>query len=62
MIERVVESLPPEITEIYVTADYKAEMFSAFFKKNRKKYPNVTVVKEKRPLGSAGSVKIWNRN
>lgn len=57
IMERILENLPEELEHIYVACYYKTEVIEDFFRKNKKRFPNVTIIREERPLGTAGSVK-----
>ncbi len=58
VIERIIESLPKEVEHIYITCDYLAEELEKFFKGGGKTDMKITLVKEEKRLGTAGSIKV----
>ncbi len=60
LIDRIIESLPKKVEHIYITCDYLAEELEKFFKGGGKRElsKKITLVKEEKRLGTAGSIKV----
>ena len=57
IVERILRGLPEIIDEVFVTYNGNP-VLKRFFKKVHKNFPKITLVEEKIPLGSAGSLKV----
>lgn len=56
IIEKILENMPAEAEHIYVTCDYLSGELEKFFRAWKNK--NVSLVKEEKRLGTAGSIKV----
>lgn len=56
ILERMISALPDEIEEVYVAAGFGGRKIQEFIDECKFDIP-ITVIKEKRPLGTAGAIK-----
>ncbi len=56
LIQHVVDSLPDEVDEVIIAANYKIEMLREYFQDMESK-KNIVIVDEPEPLGTGGAVK-----
>jgi NDP-sugar pyrophosphorylase family protein len=58
LLQRLLESLPESVNEIFITCNFRADDIKKFIQKNKDKFPQrIEVVVEERDLGSAGAIK-----
>ncbi|MFH0961334.1 MAG: NDP-sugar synthase [archaeon] len=66
ILERIIENMPKEIDEIFVTTDHMADAIKKHFSekavKRRFAGRKIEIFEEERPLGTAGSIKQLEKN
>jgi len=68
VMERIIHALPPQVDEVIITTDQGAETLSAYLNGRRAKKRKdlhfkgkIRVVREEKPFGTAGSVKLLEK-
>jgi NDP-sugar pyrophosphorylase family protein len=62
ILERIIENLPKVVDEVFITTDYGVQAIRNHFRDSKKKLgKKVTIVEEERPLGTAGSIKVLEK-
>ena len=58
LIRRIVDSIPPDVDNVYIAAGYRSDDLRAYFTGAENVRPGIDVVSEEKPLGTAGA--LWN--